>query len=205
MIGRSPPLPSLANMSSIDAQKQKLQTALQAFDAIIKALPKTLSAGDKNGPIAANFTSHKFDSDVLITALIRHGTGLSRCLIPSQLHHPLLRSRSSWRPFACIRVLMGMLWLGWSYACIIIAADCRSRQSPTRASFLYSRALLLAIPGVSILVERLFFRSKHTLSDTRSSMTAESALKTVVVKEWLKKGLGEGIDFLDGFQVKITD
>jgi hypothetical protein len=63
MIGRSPPLPSLANMSSIDAQKQKLQTALQAFDAIIKALPKTLSAGDKNGPIAANFTSHKFDSD----------------------------------------------------------------------------------------------------------------------------------------------
>lgn len=63
MICRSPPLPSLANMSSIDAQKQKLQTALQAFNAIIKALPKTLSAGDKNGPIATNFTSHKFDSD----------------------------------------------------------------------------------------------------------------------------------------------
>ena len=59
----SPPLPSLANMSSIDAQKQKLQTALQAFDAIIKALPKTLSVGDKTGPIAANFTSHKFNSD----------------------------------------------------------------------------------------------------------------------------------------------
>ena len=55
------------------------------------------------------------------------------------------------------------------------------------------------------MVERLFFRSKHTLSHTGSSMTAESALKTVVVKEWLKKGLGEGIDFLDGFQVKITD
>jgi hypothetical protein len=36
-------------------------------------------------------------------------------------------------------------------------------------------------------------------------MTAESASKTVVVKKWLKKGLGEGIDFLDGFQVKITD
>jgi hypothetical protein len=65
--------------------------------------------------------------------------------------------------------------------------------------------LLLAIPGVSILVECLFFRSKHTLSDTRSSMTAESALKTIIVKEWLKRGLGEGVDFLDGLQVRITD
>jgi hypothetical protein len=36
-------------------------------------------------------------------------------------------------------------------------------------------------------------------------MTAESALKTVIVKEWVKKGLGEGVDFLNGFQVRITD
>jgi len=64
---------------------------------------------------------------------------------------------------------------------------------------------ILAIPDVSISVKRLFSSSKHTLSDTRSSMTKESASKTVVVKEWLKKGLGEGIDFLDGFQVRITD
>jgi hypothetical protein len=57
---------------------------------------------------------------------------------------------------------------------------------------------VLAVPGVSISVERLFSSSKHTLSDARSSMTAESASKTVVTKEWLKKGLGDGVDYLDG-------
>jgi hypothetical protein len=36
-------------------------------------------------------------------------------------------------------------------------------------------------------------------------MTAEFALKIVIVKEWFKKGLGEGVDFLNGFQVRITD
>jgi hypothetical protein len=36
-------------------------------------------------------------------------------------------------------------------------------------------------------------------------MTTESASNTVVVKAWFKKGLGEGIDFLNGFQVRITD
>jgi hypothetical protein len=46
---------------------------------------------------------------------------------------------------------------------------------------------ILAIPGVSISVERLFSSSKHALSD---SMTAESASKTVA-EEWLKNGLGE--------------
>lgn len=56
---------------------------------------------------------------------------------------------------------------------------------------------ILAIPGVSISVERLFSSSKHTLSDSRSSLTAESASKTVVTKEWLKKGLGDGMNYLD--------
>ena len=51
--------------------------------------------------------------------------------------------------------------------------------------------------GVSISVEWLFLSSKHTLSDSHSSMTAESASKTVVVKEWLKKGLGAGVNYLD--------
>jgi hypothetical protein len=60
---------------------------------------------------------------------------------------------------------------------------------------------ILAIPGVSISVERLFSSSKHTLSDSRSSMTAASASKTVVAKEWLKQGLGNGIDYLDGQQI----
>ena len=56
---------------------------------------------------------------------------------------------------------------------------------------------ILAIPGVSISVERLFSSSKHTLSDVRSSLSAESASKTVVAKEWLKRGFGEGVNYLD--------
>jgi len=56
---------------------------------------------------------------------------------------------------------------------------------------------ILAIPGVSISVERLFSSSKHTLSDTCSSLTAESASKTVVAKELLKKGFREGLNYLD--------
>jgi hypothetical protein len=34
-------------------------------------------------------------------------------------------------------------------------------------------------------------------------MTAESASKTVVVKEWLKKGLGDGLNYLD--EVRILE
>ena len=56
---------------------------------------------------------------------------------------------------------------------------------------------VLAIPGVSISVEWLFSISKHTLSDSCSTMTADSTSKTVVVKEWLKKGLRVGINYLD--------
>jgi hypothetical protein len=61
---------------------------------------------------------------------------------------------------------------------------------------------VLAIPGVSISVERLFSSSKHTLSDSRSSLTAQSASKTVVVKEWLKKGFGDGVNYLDDFRIQ---
>jgi hypothetical protein len=32
-------------------------------------------------------------------------------------------------------------------------------------------------------------------------MTAASASKTVVAKEWLKHGLGNGIEYLDGQQI----
>ena len=56
---------------------------------------------------------------------------------------------------------------------------------------------ILAIPGVSISVERLFSSSKQTLSDSRSSLTAQSASKTVVAKELLKKGFGESLNYLD--------
>ena len=60
---------------------------------------------------------------------------------------------------------------------------------------------VLAIPGVSISVEWLFSSSEHTLSDTCSSLTAVSALKTVVVKEWLKKGFGEDVNYLDNIRI----
>jgi len=56
---------------------------------------------------------------------------------------------------------------------------------------------ILTIPGVSILIEWLFLSSKHTLSDAWSSLSAESASKTVVAKEWLKNGFGKGLDYLD--------
>jgi hypothetical protein len=56
---------------------------------------------------------------------------------------------------------------------------------------------ILAIPGVSISVEWLFSSSKHTLSDTHSWLTEVSALKTVVVKEWLKKGFEADVNYLD--------
>ena len=60
---------------------------------------------------------------------------------------------------------------------------------------------VLAIPGVSISVERLFSSGKHMLSDSCSAMTAESASKTVVAKEWLKKGLRVGINYLDDLRI----
>jgi hAT family C-terminal dimerisation region len=61
---------------------------------------------------------------------------------------------------------------------------------------------ILAIPGVSISVERLFSSSKHTLSDSCSSLTAESASKTVVAKEWLKNGFSEGVNYLDNIRTR---
>ncbi|KAJ7710654.1 hypothetical protein B0H17DRAFT_914879, partial [Mycena rosella] len=46
-----------------------------------------------------------------------------------------------------------------------------------------------------ISVERLFSSVKHSLSDARSSMTAETASVDIVTKEWLKSGLGKGINY----------
>ena len=56
---------------------------------------------------------------------------------------------------------------------------------------------ILVIPRVSISIKQLFLSSKHTLSDSQSAMTVESASKTVVTKEWLKKGFGVGVNYLD--------
>jgi hypothetical protein len=61
---------------------------------------------------------------------------------------------------------------------------------------------ILCIPGVSVSVERLFSSSKVTLSDPRSSMSADTASKSIVTKERLKKALGEGIEYLQGVNIR---
>lgn len=60
---------------------------------------------------------------------------------------------------------------------------------------------ILAIPAVSVSVERLFSSSKHTLSDSRSSLSAESASITIIAKEWLKRDFGHGVNFLEGVNI----
>ncbi|KAF8583937.1 hypothetical protein K439DRAFT_1347450, partial [Ramaria rubella] len=62
---------------------------------------------------------------------------------------------------------------------------------------------ILCILGVSISVKRLFSSSKATIRDARSSMMATMALKTIVVKERLKKGFGKGIEYLEFINIKL--
>ncbi|KAJ7477478.1 hypothetical protein FB451DRAFT_1396460 [Mycena latifolia] len=52
--------------------------------------------------------------------------------------------------------------------------------------------------------ERVFQGSeeeKHTMSDARSSMAASTASSTVVTKELLNAGFGEGLDYLEGITI----
>ncbi|KAJ6587702.1 hypothetical protein B0H10DRAFT_1925605 [Mycena sp. CBHHK59/15] len=81
---------------------------------------------------------------------------------------------------------MTMFWVGGR--CM------RSTSSSCRES-------CATIPGVSIAVERLFSSSKHTMSDARSSMAASTASSTVVAKELLNAGFGEGLDYLEGVSI----
>ncbi|KAJ7349646.1 hypothetical protein DFH08DRAFT_617137, partial [Mycena albidolilacea] len=60
---------------------------------------------------------------------------------------------------------------------------------------------ILAIPGVSISIEHLLSSVKHTLSDARSSMTAETVSVDIVTKEWSKSGLGQGINYVDFIEI----
>ena len=83
-------------------------------------------------------------------------------------------------------------------ACLIINADkCFSADTCSWLPHPPIARDILVIPGVSISVKQLFSSSKHTLSDSQSDMTTESASKTVVTKEWLKKGFGVGVNYLD--------
>ncbi|KAJ3019454.1 hypothetical protein NUW54_g80 [Trametes sanguinea] len=74
-------------------------------------------------------------------------------------------------------------------------------QFPVLALIARESGDILAIPGVSIAVERLFWSCRHTLHDARSSLSASSASMTVITMEWLKRGLGDNIDYLE--QVSI--
>ncbi len=60
---------------------------------------------------------------------------------------------------------------------------------------------VLAIPGVSIGVEHLFSSCRHTLTDPRASMSPITASMTIISKEWLKRGLGDDIDYLKGISI----
>ena len=60
---------------------------------------------------------------------------------------------------------------------------------------------VLAIPAVSVSVERLFSESKQTLWDQRSSMGAQTASETILTKMWLKGGLGVDVNYLDGVSI----
>jgi hypothetical protein len=60
---------------------------------------------------------------------------------------------------------------------------------------------ILAILGVSISIEHLFSSVKHTLSDARSSMFAETVSVDIVTKEWLKLGLGQGVKYTDFIKI----
>ncbi|VDC00043.1 unnamed protein product [Peniophora sp. CBMAI 1063] len=64
---------------------------------------------------------------------------------------------------------------------------------------------ILAIHGVSVSVERLFSSSGLTLHDNRARLTAVMAGKTIITKEWLKRGFGEGVDYLEGVAIWEKD
>ncbi|KAJ7289233.1 hypothetical protein C8J57DRAFT_998635, partial [Mycena rebaudengoi] len=61
--------------------------------------------------------------------------------------------------------------------------------------------LAISESGVSISVERPFSSLKHTLTDSRSSMTALTAPLDIVTKAWLKSGLGEDINYTDFIKI----
>lgn len=48
---------------------------------------------------------------------------------------------------------------------------------------------VLAIPGASVSVERLFSKARHICADTRSSLKARSITELMCCKEWIRAGL----------------
>ncbi|KAJ7662401.1 hypothetical protein B0H17DRAFT_1144345 [Mycena rosella] len=58
--------------------------------------------------------------------------------------------------------------------------------------------LACRIHGLNSLLDSI---SKHTMSNAQSSMAASTASSTVVTKELLNAGFGEGLDYLEGITI----
>jgi hypothetical protein len=63
--------------------------------------------------------------------------------------------------------------------------------------------LAISESGVSISMEWLFSSLKHTLTDSRSSMTALIAPLDIVTKAWLKFGLSEDVNYTDFIKIHM--
>jgi hypothetical protein len=96
----------------------------------------------------------------------------------------------------CIEGLMQIIEKVYVWLLLITIRQTHASDFPVLARIACD---IVAIPGVSNSVEQLFSSSKNTHSDSQSSLMAESALKTVVTKKWLKKGLGlgDGVNYLE--------
>ena len=61
---------------------------------------------------------------------------------------------------------------------------------------------MFSLSPVSVSPLNTFFSSsKHILSNAHSSVTAESASKIVTAKEWLKKGFGYEVHYLENVHI----
>ena len=48
---------------------------------------------------------------------------------------------------------------------------------------------ILAIPGTSVSVERLFSKARHLCTDVRSSLKAETITEAMCARCWIRDGL----------------
>ncbi|KAJ6536074.1 hypothetical protein B0H19DRAFT_963113 [Mycena capillaripes] len=59
---------------------------------------------------------------------------------------------------------------------------------------------ILATPGVSIIIKRLF-SSLKTITDEQAPMATEKVSVDVVTKEWLKSGSPKGVNYTDFIKI----
>ena len=169
---------------------EHLYETYSSEDPLVAASVTDLPADANSFFLDAIRTLTPSNKKALVTEIESYFNGTYPCLDGKALKWWKVSSQMLPRP---------VLWVYWSHWSIL---QKHATEFPVLSRIARD---ILAIPGVSISVERLFSSSKHTLSDSRSSMTAESASKTVVAKEWLKQGLGDGVDYLDGKQINTSN